>query len=192
MSVVANVVSPIASWVVYDGRGTKDGKIVSENIVKAQMVNESVCVGYTGHLEVAEKVLLQLKRPENLAIIPKLKSDDVARSILTVLQKSSIPESLYTQYLITGVNSSGKMATYTIDRAKTLVEYIPSASEPLKISVLSTGVSKLDITSYILHEIAQHGTNNRAIISGMKKFICDVADEDSSVNKNLSVIELRA
>ena len=192
MSVVANVVSPSASWIVYDGRAMRNGEIVSEDVTKAKMVNKFVCVGYTGCLEVAEKVLEVLESPENAPITAVLLSDDMARNLLMILQRSIIPENLYAQFLITGINSAGKMATYAIDRSQTLHTYIPSAVGQFKISVLSTGKSQLDLTSYVFREINRHGTNKKTIISAMKKYICDVADEDSTVNKNLSVIEVLA
>ena len=61
MSVVANVLCSFASWVAYDGRSSRNGEIISESTDKAEMINSSVCVGYTGSLELAELVVLNLK-----------------------------------------------------------------------------------------------------------------------------------
>ena len=83
MSVVANVLCSFASWVAYDGRYSRNGEIISESTDKAEMINSSVCVGYTGSLELAELVVLNLK--EHVTGISDMKSDMVAQAIKLLL-----------------------------------------------------------------------------------------------------------
>lgn len=195
MSVVANVVSTHGSWIVSDGRAREgsEGKILSESATKALLVNSEVCIGYTGTLETATALLQVLHSPENAKLLPLCCSDDIARSIQGILAKSTIPDHMKNNFLISGKNRAGAMVSYTVSRDGELTSYIPDDDNPLKFIVLSTGKHQLSLPQYILAELKEHGSlPGSGIISAMKRFCCDVADRDPSVNKNLSVIELRA
>ena len=190
MSIVANVLCKHASWVVHDGRGrdSTTREITSETIKKAQMVNKNVCVAYTGTLEVANGVLAIVRA----ASTGHEYSDEIFEKIATVLKKSTICSESITSFLITGINSSGDIASYTIKTDFTSQTLIPKDDSQFSIAVLSTGNFDLSLPEYVLNAIKTSGNlSNTGIVDAMKRFCCDVADLDDSVNKNLTVIEIR-
>ena len=190
MSIVANVLCKSASWVVYDGRGRNafTRKITSETIKKAKMLNKNVCVAYTGTLEVANKVL-EIIQPFSLE---HKYSDEIFDKLVKVLNKSSICSNAITSFLLTGINSSGDIASYTIRTDLISQTLIPKDDLQFSFAVLSTGKFDLSLPEYVSNEIKTSGSiSNVGIVNAMKRFCCDVADLDDSVNKNLSVIEIR-
>lgn len=188
MSVVANVVCRHGSWVVFDGRAARDGEIVSESQEKATMINQFVCVGYTGTLELAQLVILNLK--QHVVGISDMKSNTVATAIEQLLPKLDAPDGVHADFLITGINCNGQMATYTIGSNHPLCKYIPAGND-LKLAVLCSNANTLSLSPYIEREISKSGFSNVAIVNGMRKFVCAVAKVDGSVNTNCQVIELR-
>lgn len=191
MSVVANVVSKDGSWTAFDGRAMKDGKIVTENEIKAELINGSVCVGYTGTLEVARAVMSVLHSENNSSVVSKLRSDGIAAAIHKIYAAVRHSESLYAQFLVTGINSNSKFATYTIDKTNSLAAFEPSGDDLLRHTVLSTGDHGLDLQPYLLTEISDRGLNTKSIKISLRKFICDVSKRDPSVNDNVRFITLR-
>ena len=190
MSVVANVLCKYASWVVYDGRGrdSTTRKITSETIKKADMFNKNVCVAYTGTLEVANGVL-ELVRSVSTG---REFSDEVFDKLVKVLKKSSICNAATTNFLVTGINSNGNIASYAIKTDLTSQILIPKDDLQFSFAVLSTGNFDLSLQEYVLNEIKTSGNiSNVGIVNAMKKFCCKVADLDDSVNKNLTAIEIR-
>ena len=190
MSIVANVVCRYGSWVVYDGRGRNSitNEILSESIKKAVMLNERVCVAYTGTLEVAQSILeiVQNSSSKNET------SDEVFEKIKIIIKKSDIPKGCNTSFLVTGKNSDGKMASYTIKTDLTEQSLIPDEKHPFSFAVLSTGCFNLSLPKYFLNSVEKSKClSNVAIVDAMKKFCCDVADMDDSVNKNLTALEIR-
>lgn len=193
MSVVACVASRYGSWVAYDGRGRNNvtGLIVSENIIKAKMVNKTVCVGYTGTLELAEKVISVLTSEENKSAVSVMSSDSVVDAVQKVFSAVRYPQDMSAQFLVVGVNSSGRMAMYTIDSQKKIACFDPSDTAPIRFAVLSNGEHGVSLEPYVLQEIKCGGLSNTSIVTGLTKFIHTVADKDDSVNKNVKIIELR-
>lgn len=185
MSVVANVVTENAAWVAYDGRAIQNGVIISENTVKARKINENVCIGYTGTLELAEAVVSILKKAPDLR---KAYSDQVARGILAIMYANGYPQDMIAQFIITGINGTGNMITYTIGTDKTLSILQPSEREPIKSAVLSTGKHGIDLEPYLLHEISASGFTGHSIRCGLKEFILEVSRKDQSVNNNVNFI----
>ena len=190
MSIVANVLCKYASWVVCDGRGRNSitREITSETIKKSEMFNKNVCVAYTGTLEVANGVLRIARGFSN----GREASDAVFDKIVKVLKKSSICSDATTSFLVTGINSNGDMASYTIKTDLTSQILVPKDDTQFSFAVLSTGNFDLSLAEYVLSEIkASKNISNVGIITAMKRFCCDVADLDDSVNKNLAVLEIR-
>lgn len=190
MSIVANVLCKYASWVVYDGRGRNSTtrEITSETIKKAEMLNKNVCIAYTGTLEVANGVLGIVRAFSN----GREPSDEVFNKTVKVLRRSSICSDATTSFLITGIDSNGDIASYTIKTDLTSQILIPKDDTQFSFVVLSTGNFNLSLSEYVLSAIkTSSNISNVRIVNAMKQFCCDVADLDDSVNKNLSVIEIR-
>ncbi len=172
MSIVANVVCKYASWVVSDGRGRNSTthEIISETIKKAIMINKNVCVAYTGTLEV----------------------DRIFEMITQILENSTIDMQSATSFLVTGVNGNGDMASYTIGTNLAKQSLIPKDEQQFSFAVLSSGNFDLSLSKYVLDEIeSSKSVSNTGITNAIKRFCNDVADLDDSVNKNLSVVEIR-
>lgn len=188
MSVVANVLCSFASWVAYDGRSSRNGEIISESTDKAEMINSSVCVGYTGSLELAELVVLNLK--EHVTGISDMKSDMVAQAIKLLLPNLKAPDGVFSDFLVTGINSSGLMASYTLGSNHEFFIHIPRGDE-LKVSVLHSMKNTLDLTPYVSKHIQRTGFCELSIKSAFCEYIGDVAKIDPSVNKYCRILTLR-
>lgn len=190
MSIVANVVCKYASWVVSDGRGRNSTthEIISETIKKAIMINKNVCVAYTGTLEVANGVLKILRSVP----IESEPSDRIFEMITQILENSTIDMQSATSFLVTGVNGNGDIASYTIGTNLAKQSLIPKDEQQFSFAVLSSGNFDLSLSKYVLDEIeSSKSVSNTGITNAIKRFCNDVADLDDSVNKNLSVVEIR-
>lgn len=188
MSVVANILCPFASWVAYDGRASRNGEIISESTDKAVMINSSVCVSYTGSLELAELVILNLR--EHVVGISGMKCDTVAQAIKLLLPNLKAPSGVFSDFLVTGINSSGLMASYTLGSNHELCMYVPHEDE-VKVSVLHSLRNTLDLSPYLSKHIQQAGFCEFSVKSALREYIVDVAKIDPSVNRYCQILELR-
>lgn len=192
MSIVVNIVSQTASWIAADGRASHNGIIVSENTPKIRKINEHVCVGYTGTLETAEKILDKLSAPERKAAFDVADCKSVAVAICTIVNMSTIAESSKAQFVITGVNRGYKMASYSIGFDGNIHEHIPTNTDPLKTIELSNCTHGLALSDYVLPEIGTYGVCTNAMKIGMERFIEAVSKRDNSVNTNVTFLALSA
>lgn len=188
MSVVANAVSSYGSWVGYDGLAKKNGETVSEDQEKALMINKYVCVGFTGVLEVALIVVQNLK--SHVVGIDNMRSNIVASAVELILSKIGVPQEYNATFIITGVNSGGRMATYVLGTGNRLNSYIPHG-EDLKTVVLCSERNKLNLEPYIVAELKHSGFSSSSIVMGIKNYIADVSKIDPSVNANARIIEIQ-
>lgn len=188
MSVVANVLCALGSWVAYDGRASRNGKIVSESTDKAVMVNSSVCVGYTGTLELAQLVILNLR--EHVVGISDMKSDYVAKAIEILLPKLNAPDGMFANFLVTGINSNGLMSSYTLGSNREICAYVPHNDE-LKISVLCSDTNTLKLEPCVIKHIRESGFNNISIKNALREYIRNVSEIDASVNEHCHILELQ-
>ena len=179
------------SIVAYDGRAKRDRSIVDEGIIKAQMVNSLVCVGYTGTLELAQGVIEVLNSPQNKDALRRAKSDDVAYGIKRILEASTYPETIRAQFLATGENRAGIMSTYIVDGNKCVQQYVPQSETKHLTTVLSSGKHGLDFNTYLQNAINTYGGLAPVIIKdAMTRFIKDVARVDDSVNDKVRFVEI--
>lgn len=191
MSVVVNIVSQTASWIAADGRASQNGIIISENTPKIKKINDRVYVGYTGTLDTAEKILAKLETPEQKKIFALADCEGVAKAISCIVNLSAIVESAKAQFVVTGANIDGGMASYTIDFGGNLIKYLPENETALKLVVLSTGNHGVELKDYIIPEINSHGVCSESIKAGVKRFIAAVSKRDNSVNTNVTFLSLR-
>lgn len=188
MSVVANVLCAQASWIACDGRASRNGEIVSESTDKAVMINDLVCIGYTGTLELADLIVLNLR--EHVIGISDMKSDTVAEAIEFLLPKLNAPEGVCADFLITGVNSNGVMASYTLGSRSKLSAHIPHDKD-LETVVLCSNANKLQLDAYVIKHIRKSGFSNISIKNALQEYIGDVSEMDISVNRCCQFLELR-
>lgn len=188
MSVVANVVCAQTSWIAYDGRASRNGEIISESMDKVVMINNSVCVGYTGTLELANLVVLNLK--EHVIGISDMKSDTVAKAIEFLLPKLNAPESVYANFLVTGVNNDGVMASYTLGSRSKLSAHIPPGKD-LETAVLCSNANSLQLEEYVIKHIRKFGFSSVSIKNALQEYIRDLSEIDVSINGYCRFLELR-
>lgn len=188
MSIVVNVLCAHTSWVACDGRASRDGKIVSEAVEKAAMVNRSVCVGYTGALELAKLVMLNLT--QHVVGIENMTSDTVVETIKALLPIINAPKDVYCNFLVTGTNRDGLMASYTLGSGIDPCEYIPHGDE-VKFSVLHSNKNTLRFEPYIIGHIQKFGFSDASVSNMLRKYIKDVSKIDNSVNSNCLILELQ-
>ena len=194
MSVVVNVVSQDGSWTAFDGRGrnSASGMIVFEAVVKAEKINDYVCIGYTGTFEVASAVLSMIKTPENENGLKVVRADELALLVQAVNKKVDRPADMETQFVVTGIKRDNAFASYTIDSENNMSCFIPDEQYPFKTIVLSTGEHGVEFEPYIVSELIARGQKTKSVKTAMTKFICDVAKKDPSVNSNVNFVTIRA
>lgn len=189
MSVVLNVLSPFCSWVAYDGRALRDGEIINESQEKAIMINRNICVGFTGNLGFAQQIIRNLK--ERVAGIADMRSDLVTiaiRELLSIALKQSSCV-LHTNFLVTGINKDGKLATYTLGPDSPVQTYIPSKGELMYTTLHSSG-NRLDFSPYIQRKVQNDVLAEDSVISGIYEYIADVSRVDPTVNDHVSIIRI--
>lgn len=183
MSVVINVLTKASSIVAYDGRArdNKTNAIKSEHTRKAQLLNKYTIIGYTGLLEEAQH-LVSLLRSD--ADIQDLRCEQVVARVLVHYGQAGL-RSAKTSYLLTGLNSDGVLATYTINTDFNVDAHVPAANE-IKLTRLHSNNNTIDLNSF--YDSRQlRGVKPREI---MKQYIEAVADIDDSVNRNVRFITL--
>lgn len=182
MSIVVNVISSSYSLIAYDGRALRNGNIVTESQEKALMVNDSVCIGYTGNLDFDQKVINNLM--QYVVDLSCMKSDIVAAAVFKLLsiaksQLSNVPSS---SFLITGINGNGKMASYALGTNNSFHEIVPANNQLLYAFI---GSDALDFTSYIQQNYKKQLCEEDSIKAMMHDYIISVAKLDQSVNTNI-------
>ncbi len=189
MSIVLNVITPACSWVAYDGRALRDGGIISENQKKAIMINRNICVGFTGNLGFAQQIIRNLK--ERVAGIADMRSDSVTIAIRELLSiaETRLPSSTPTNFLITGINNDGKLATYTLGTDSPIQTRIP-VEKGLLYTVLHSSENRLDFSPYIQRKAQNDVLTEDSIISGIYDYIADVSRVDPTVNDHVSIIRI--
>ncbi len=181
MSLVLNILSDSKSYVAYDGRAKRDGCIISETVVKAEMVNRQVCIGFTGILELASDVMRALRI--NVVGIEQMPSNAVAAAVLAILKLPNAPK-FSGAFLITGINEAGQMASYTIAGGLTVCSYIAEKGE---LRLIQLGGDSCDTTFSEFCKLNARGQGERAI---MREFIEHVAQHDDSVNSTVRFLVL--
>lgn len=181
MSIVLNILTPSKSYVAYDGRARRNGSIVNEHVKKAEMVNDLVCVGFTGILELASDVLRILRN--NVVGIGEMPSNTVADAVLAILNLPNAPKFSGT-FLITGVNEAGQMASYTIAADLTARSYIAAEG---KLQLIQLGGDHCETTFDEFFQLYTRGQSAQAI---MREFIEYVAQHDDSVNTTVKFLVL--
>lgn len=189
MSIVVNVITSSCSWVAFDGRAQCDGKITTEFQEKAIMINRNVCLGYTGTLEFAQQVIQNLKR--HVVGVSEMKSDIIAYAIRELLSmaKSQLPDIPIVNFLITGINSSNKLATYTLGTKFPIHEHIPSEYQCL-CTALYSAQNTLDFPSYIQQKMKSGFLTEAMVITEINNYITAVAQIDPSVNTNITHMKI--
>lgn len=181
MSIVLNILTPIKSYVAYDGRARRNGRIVNEYVKKADMVNDFVCVGFTGILELASDVLRILRN--NVVGIEEMRSNTVAVAVQTILKLPNAPK-FSGVFLITGFNDAGQMALYTIDSQLSIQGFVASKSD---YRLIQLGGDNCPISFADFCASNAHGQGEKAI---MDEFIKYAALYDDSVNSNVKFITI--
>ena len=181
MSLVLNILSDSKSYVAYDGRAKRNGLIISETVVKAEMVNKQVYVGFTGILELAADVMRALRA--NVVGIEQMRSNAVAAAVLAILKLPNAPK-FSGAFLVTGVNEDGQMASYTISGDLTVFSYTAARG---KLQLIQLGGDRCDITFNDYCKLNAHGLGEKAV---MREFIEYVSLCDDSVNSTARFLVL--
>lgn len=196
MSIVINVVSENISWLAYDGRAAQGGIVINENQKKAVKINNKVCLGFTGTVGAGESLISKIKELYGDQL-PQIGSDDVAitacRIIDTVkqsLEADNIPV-VNENIVITGINSDGRMASYTMGSFQPFRGYVPNGNNDRGDIVLTSDHNTLNISPYIDRELARGLHQNVAVLRGIENYIYDVAKIDPTINTNIETIMIR-
>ena len=189
MSVVCNVVTTTSSWLVSDGRGI-NGSVLTDNVQKYRMINSRLCVGFTGVLEVALSLIDRIQRSSDAEAVANCRSDEYASFLHEVVQRSGFTDSLYANFVVTGPNRSGQMASYTIKFGEPMQSHIPQHQKELKcISLLPDG-SFPNFPEFIKPHVSIWGINRQMIVNAMKAYISKIAETEISVNTHFDFVEI--
>lgn len=188
MSVVASIITKDGSWTAFDGRATRDGMIVSESKVKAEKINNCVCIGFTGTLEAAEAVMAVLHEGKNRAFVNALKSDSAAETLQTINAFVNGGCASRAQFLATGINTNGEMAIYTISTSNEIsCAGIARGDEIHYVALLPDGVT-LPLCDYVAKNVPRYNKKPQHIKLALTEYICAIAKESDSINSNIRYI----
>jgi len=182
VSVVVNVLTSASSIVAYDGRAInkETNAIKSEHTKKAQSINKYTIIGYIGLLEEANHLVSLLQSD---ADINELRCDQVVSRVLAHYRQSGL-SSANTSYLLTGLNTDGRLGTYTINKQFNVDAHVPINKE-IKLTSLFSDNNTIDFTTFFSRYYMKAKPCDI-----MKQYINAVAEIDESVNKNVRFITL--
>ena len=189
MSVVVNVITSSCSWVAFDGRAQRDGKITTEFQEKAIMINNNICLGYTGTLEFAQQVIQNLR--EHVVGVSEMRSDAIACSIKELLSiaKSQLEYIPVVNFLITGVNSADKLATYTLG-TNFPIEKHTAQKHTCICTALFSSQNTLNFPLYMQQRMPSGFFTEETIIAGIHEYITAASKIDTSVNTNITLLKI--
>ena len=178
MSIVLNVVTPYASWIVTDGRATtKDA--VYENVRKCQSFGNRFYIGYTGTLEYAEAAMellrLNCTNPKTAAL------EDVTAYLLVVSRHLRTVRKDDAQFIITGPRKDGQLGSCTISKSCEYQVHYPAGDE-IKVTTLSP-LEDFHATQYF-RPCPTGMPFELYLRSTMKEVVSCAAELDDSINTN--------
>lgn len=157
-----------------------DGKVTDvdeniENYKKIIKINPYVCIGYTGRLEVVDKLFEKFNA---LAInFCDSKTDSVACIIYELAKevKDNFPSSGNTSFVICGVNSLNQMESIAFNTKDFSIDRRFALSNNISIQVLNDYPNVSEITSNIILKCGN-------LEEGMKQTIKYISTVDTTVN----------
>jgi len=180
MSIVINVLSREHSWIASDGlqKNAGTGEIVSETLQKYEVLNPKLCIGYTGHYEVARRVVDYVKTlcPDIEHANVELAADFAKQIVDCAVQQIGMIDA---QFVVTGVTSNNQMASFIV-RPSAPVQKIQSLNGIPQFVILHNNL-KDDLGSLIRAD--KNGRySDTAVLTGMKELIHRTARVDEFVN----------
>ena len=153
------------------------------------MVNKNVCLGYTGTLEFAQQVIQNLEK--HTVGVSEMKSDTIAYAIKELLSiaKDQLSDIPIVNFFITGINSSNKLATYTLGTKFSIHEHIPSEHQCL-CTALYSAQNNLDFPSYMRQKMRSGFITEDMITTAIRNYIIAVSQIDTSVNTNITFMKI--
>ena len=169
MSIVINVLSREHSWIASDGlqKNAGTGEIVSETLQKYEVLNPKLCIGYTGHYEVARRVVDYVKTlcPDIEHANVELAADFAKQIVDCAVQQIGMIDA---QFVVTGVTSNNQMASFIV-RPSAPVQKIQSLNGTPQFVILHNNL-KDDLGSLIRAD--KNGRySDTAVLTGMKELI---------------------
>ena len=92
-------------------------------------------------------------------------------------------------FLITGINSSNKLATYTLGTKFSIHEHIPSEHQCL-CTALYSAQNNLDFPSYMRQKMRSGFITEDMITTAIRNYIIAVSQIDTSVNTNITFMKI--
>lgn len=181
MSIVINVISNQSSWIASDGLqlDAATGRVLRTDLQKYEILNQHLCIGYTGCYEHARKVVSYLK-----VECPDIES--ATSTLAAKYTKALVDEAVHqfsgfnAQFVVTGTLENHQIASYTIRRNHEIEEY-SVCSGGYRYIILNNNCTG-DLEKMILRRSHRNGITENAILNGMHDLIRDTARYDNSVN----------
>lgn len=190
MSVVCNVVSTAGTWLMCDGRAQKNGKIVSEHLKKFRAINKNVLVGFTGVLEIANAAFDCINKKCDQFELKNAKSDAFANILSDVLKKSNIQSADATNFVVTGLSSFEDFRSYVVMQSGQMQCFAPTSGNDVKYVTLGDLPENIHMHECLSNSIKKYGFTEAGIISGMQDYIYSLAEQRSSINKNITMAKI--
>lgn len=178
MSIVLNVVTPYASWIVTDGRGVTKTAI-NEHVRKCQPFGNRFFIGYTGTLEYAEAAMellrLNCTNPETVTL------EDVTAYLLVITRALRTVRKDDAQFVVTGPRKDGQLGSCTISKSCEYQVHYPADGE-IKVLTLSP-LEDFDATQYF-RPCPPGMPFELYIRSTMAEVVSRAAKQSDSINTN--------
>lgn len=202
MSVIVNVLFNGKSYLVADQRMTREENgeltILDENTHKLFRLSPFAAIGFTGKYTPAMMIytyldqLIQKSRP----VVPCV--DELANTAYQFMSSAdALLENNYVQCVLSGLTSSGQIASYTIKAKKDgvpcqLERHSVTKENPVSYAILSEFPGGNEEFETLLVDAinGSAGKLDLAIVNCLKDYVGRIASKSKTVNTNTDVIIL--
>lgn len=179
MSIVLNVVTPMASWTMTDGRGI-DGDKIMEHVRKCQPFGSKFYIAYTGILEFAETAVSILRQrcpdPDSRTL------EYVTAALKAVSDHLRTKRSDNAQFLVTGIREDGVLGSCTISMSGEFQCLYP-VGDTFRIACLSPFDDGFNASQYLEPRPANMPWD-RYFKTQLEKIVAIAAERSETVNTN--------
>jgi hypothetical protein len=183
MSIVLCVASPDTVWIMSDGLVLdENGKKVSGNYQKFQMISPRLCVGYVGGREFAELSCSMLSKECTSQCLNDVES--VSDCLSIIVRDLHGKYGQMAQFLVAGVSSKGKTAICTIKNG-ILDQRLYPTEEYYRSAVLGNDcIEKMNLEAYTLKQAGKPASGaTERVRRAMNTMLVDVSKIDKTVNR---------
>lgn len=185
MSAVVCVATPKTVYIMSDGLVlSEERKKVRGDFRKFEMLNQTLCIGFTGTREFAQNAVDNLK-----SLCPDLEfcTAETAASYLVEISKELYKQCpMEAQFVVVGKSECGSIRMFTIKENKIAEELIPTIEE-FRTAVLHPENNAIPKFTLYIYEQVKKGAMPQSELfrRAMNSFIVDASKVEKSINTNV-------